>query len=431
MNPAAEPERSLEINSYLIPGITLLMVFLQVFFPFKGWTILAAGFGGIWGLAYLWAKAIKDGLHIRREIRFGWMQVGDHIQEKISLENFSRFPAPWVKVFDHSEMPGYSINKITTIGGKWYSPWISRGICQRRGIYTLGPTSLEAGDPFGLYTVKVDYQETVTMMVVPPIVSLPQIEIAPGGRTGEGKSTSTGLERTIVAGGVREYIPGDSLRWLHWPTTARMNKPYVRMFDHSPSSDWWILLDMDREVQAGKGQMSTEEFGVILAASLVHEGLQKGKQVGLISYGKKLIWHQPGEGDGHLWEILRSLAEVRPGGPKLPLMLDKIRGLLGGRTSLAIITPNIDPIWLNNLGYLQRKAIVPTVLLLNPSGFGGQGNPATIQGRLLYMGIKHYNITDKFQDLTQSHPEEAQIQPRSRVKDYSPIRGNQAARRRN
>jgi uncharacterized protein (DUF58 family) len=431
MTPAAAPERSIKINSYLIPGITLLMVTLQVFFPFKGWAILATGFGGMWGLAYLWANSIKKGLRIRREIRYGWKQVGDHIQEKISLENLSRFPALWVKVFDHSEMPGYSINKITTIGSKWYSPWISRGICQRRGVYTLGPTSLESGDPFGLYTVKIDYQETVTMMVVPPVVSLPRIEIAPGGRTGEGKSTSSGLERTIVAGGVREYIPGDSLRWLHWPTTARMNKPFVRMFDYSPSSNWWILLDMDQEVQAGTGQLSTEEFGVILAASLVHEGLQKGKQVGLISYGKELIWHQPGEGDGHLWEILRSLAEVRPGGPKLPVMLDKIRSVLEGRTSLVIITPNVDPIWLNNLGYLQRKAIAPTVLLLNPSGFGGQGNPATIQGRLLYMGIKHYNITDKFQDLTQPHPEEGQIQSRSRILNFSPMWGKQPTSRRN
>ena len=201
---------------------------------------------------------------------------------------------------------------------------------------------------------------------------------------------------------VREYMPGDSLRWLHWPTTARMNKPYVRMFDYSPSSNWWILLDMDAEVQAGTGQLSTEEFGVILAASLVNEGLSKGKQVGLITYGKELIWHQPRDGDGHLWETLRSLAEVRPGGPSLPIMLDKIRSSLEGRTSLVIITANIDPIWLNNLGILQRKGVVPTVLLLNPSGFGGQGNPATIQGRLLYMGIKHYNITDKFQDISQT-----------------------------
>ncbi len=431
MTPTAAPERSIEINSYLIPGITLLVFALQIFFPFKGWAILATGFGGMWGLAYLWARAIKDGLHIRREIRYGWMQVGDHIQEKISLENKSRFPALWVKVFDHSEMPGYSINKITTIPGKWYSPWISRGICKRRGIYTLGPTSLEAGDPFGLYTVKIDYQETVTMMVVPPVISLPRIEIAPGGRTGEGKSTSSGLERTIVAGGVREYIPGDSLRWLHWPTTARMNKPFVRVFDYSPSSNWWILLDMDQDVQVGKGQLSTEEFGVIIAASLVHAGLQKGKQVGLITYGNELIWHQPGEGDAHLWEILRSLAEVRPGGPSLPIMLEKIRNSMEGRTSLVIITPNINPVWLNNLGYLLRKGVVPTVLLLNPSGFGGSGNPASIQGRLLYMGIKHYNITNKFQDIAQSHSEDNIIQPRERITKYTPLRVNPSRIRRN
>jgi uncharacterized protein (DUF58 family) len=226
-------------------------------------------------------------------MRFGWMQVGDHIQERFAIDNGSRIPALWIKIIDHSQMPGYSASIVRSVRSKWHSHWFTRGVCNRRGIYTLGPTSIETVDPLGIFTIRIHYSETVTMMVVPSVVPLPQIEIATRGRTGEGRSTSSGLERTIVAGGVREYTPGDSMRWLHWPTTARKNKPHVRLFDFSPASNWWILLDMDPTVQAGKGQETTEEYSVILAASLVNEGLKQDKMVGFITYGDDLIWHPP------------------------------------------------------------------------------------------------------------------------------------------
>ncbi len=339
-------------------------------------------------------------------MRFGWMQVGDHIQERLSIENDSRMPALWVKIIDHSEIPGYTASKVVSVKSQWNTHWFTRGVCNRRGIYTLGPTSLEIVDPLNIFTIRIHYSKTVTMMIVPPIVPLPQIEIASGGRTGEGKSTSSGLERTIVAGGVREYKPGDSLRWLHWPTTARKNKPYVRVFDYSPSSNWWVLLDMDPKVQVGKWEESTEEYSVILAASLVNEGLKEDRSVGLITYSDKLIWHPPNVGDAHLWKILRSLAVVRPTGPALPEMLDNLRTTLEQRTSLVVITPNIDPGWLNNLGLLIRKGIVPTVLLLNPAGFGGIGKPDAIQDRLLRMGIRHYSFNNTFQALSQFQPGE-------------------------
>jgi uncharacterized protein (DUF58 family) len=419
MSSKKPAERSLRVNSYLIPALALTLIVVQLLFPFKGWAILASSFVGLCFFSYIWALSLKKHLSLDREMRFGWMQVGDHIQERFSIENDSRIPALWVKIIDHSQMPGYTASNVASVRSQWYSHWFTRGVCNRRGIYTLGPTTLETVDPLGMFTVRIHYSETVTMMVVPPVVPLPQIEIAPGGRTGEGKSTSSGLERTIVAGGVREYVPGDSLRWLHWPTTARKGKPYVRVFDFSPASNWWILLDMDPSVQAGKGQESTEEYSVILAASLVNEGLKQDKLVGLITYGDNLIWHPPDVGEGHLWKILRSLAVVRPTGPSLPDMLEHLRTALEQRTSLVIITPNINPGWLNNLGLLIRKGIVPTILLLNPEGFGGIGKADDIQDRMLRMGIKHYNFNDSLQDLAQFQPGDYPLQPGEQMRKYT------------
>ena len=418
MSSRNPPDRSLRVKSYLIPAFALTMTLVQLLFPYKSWAILASSFIGLTLFSYFWSWSLKNNLSLEREMRFGWMRVGDHIQERFAIDNDSWMPALWVKVIDHSYMPGYKVSTVKNVRSQWYSQWFTHGDCERRGIYTLGPTSLETHDPLGIFTVRIDYSETVNMMVVPRVIPLPQIEIAPGGRTGEGKSTSSGLERTIIAGGVREYVPGDSLRWLHWPTTARHNKPYVRVFDFSPASNWWILLDMDPNVQAGKGQKSTEEYSVILAASLVNEGLKQDKMVGFITMGDELIWHTPDIGDGHLWKILRSLAVVRPTGPPLPEMLKHLRATLDQRTSLVVITPNMNTGWLNNLGLLIRKGIVPTVLLLNPSAFGGQDNPNAIQSRLLNMNIKYYNFSDTLQDQSQFEPLGPEYQPGEQMRKY-------------
>ncbi len=400
------PKRSLRLNAYLIPSLVVILAGLQVLFPFRGWVILLAGFGGMWLISYLWARALKRGLKLEREMRFGWLQVGDKLQERISLENDSRIPAIWVKVSDHSDLPGYNISTVSSVRSQWYHHWFTDGICNQRGIYTLGPTSLETEDPFGIYTVRVDYTTTVTMMVVPPVVPLLEIEIAPGARAGEGTSTGQGLEQTVSAGSVREYAPGDSLRHVHWPTTAHKGEPYVRVFDFSPASDWWVLLDMDPAVQAGEGQHSTEEHGVILAASLVNQGLKLGKAVGLITYGQNLIWHSPANGDSHLWTVLRSLATARSNAPPLGKLLTHIRGSLEQRTSLVIITPNLNSEWINSLGLLKRSGVVPTVLLLNPVSFGGVGNPKSIQENLIALGVRFYTINDELQRRAELKPKD-------------------------
>lgn len=233
MTSHTPPTINIQFRSYLLPALSVVLLAFQLIAPFKGWMILLTGFGGAWLLSYLWVRSLARGLDLVREMRFGWAQVGDSIQERFTLRNRGWAPALWIMVIDHSDMPGYKISAVTGVGGGGRRHWFSRGSCARRGLFTLGPTSLETGDPFGIYSVRLDYQASFTMLVVPPVVHLPSIEIAPGGRAGEGRRFHRALEQTISAGSVREYIPGDDMRRLHWATTARRGEPYMRVFEHT------------------------------------------------------------------------------------------------------------------------------------------------------------------------------------------------------
>ncbi|MCS7062006.1 MAG: DUF58 domain-containing protein [Anaerolineae bacterium] len=359
----------------MLPVLIGALILLQLINPWQGWMILLVGLGGAWLIAWLWARALAHGLLFRREMRYGWAQVGDRLEERFTLQNTAFAPALWVEVIDHTALPEYQAGRVTGVDSRSQTQWRTQSVCTRRGVFTLGPTTLRSGDVFGIYSVTVESSSSTTLMVLPPIIPLPHIEVAPGGRAGEGRPRTNAPEQTVSAATVREYSPGDSLRHIHWLTTARRGSFFVRLFDNTPAGHWWIILDMDRAAHVGQGQDSTEEHAITLAASLADAGLRAGHSVGLIAFGDELVWLPPRNGDPQRWSVLRALALLKPGSVKLEELLERVRPTIGLSSSVIIITPAIAPVgkaspgWLARLLMLRRRGIVPTVLLLDAQAY--------------------------------------------------------------
>lgn len=397
----------LKLNSRLLPALVGLLLVVQVIAPYDGWLILLVGLAGAWLAAYAWAQALARGLSIRRERRFGWTQVGDRLEERFTLANRSSLPGLWVEVDAEATLPDYQVSRASAVDGQAQVQWRTQGICTRRGLFTLGPTTLRSGDPLGIYTLEISSPQTTQLMVTPPIVPLPEIEVAAGGYAGEGRPRPDALERTASAASVRQYLPGDSLRWIHWRTTARRGSPYVRLFEGAPAGDWWIILDLDGGAQAGHDQESTEEYGVVLAASLADRGLSQGRGVGLAVNSEDMAWLPPREGEGQRWEILRALALVAPGKRPLAELLARMRPLFGRYASLIVITPAVEGAWIQELLPLVWLGASPTVLLLDRDTFSGpeaarSGNPAA--GVLGELGLQHYTIPCGLLDRPEARP---------------------------
>jgi uncharacterized protein (DUF58 family) len=399
------PSATLKLNTRLLPLLVALLLVMQLTYPYKGWLILLIGLGGVWLISFMWAYSLARNLYSIREMRFGWAHVGDRLEERLTILNTGFFGALWVEIVDHTTMPDYSISRVTGVGGQSENHWQTQGVCTRRGLFTLGPTTMQSGDPFGLFTVTIHNPDFTTITVTPPIVPLPAIQIAPGGRAGEGRPRPNALEQTITTAGIRNYVPGDSLHWVHWPTTARQGSFYVRLFDSTPSGDWWIFVDLDEQVQAGLGDASTEEHSIILAASLADRGLRSGRAVGLVAYGQELVWLPPQNGDTQRHEILRALAVARPGPRPLTDLLLHTRPAYGQIASLIIITAAVeDNDWLEALLPLQQQGAVATVLLLDPLSFGGNGDITRMEVLLADLGISHYRITRDLLDRPDARP---------------------------
>jgi hypothetical protein len=101
----------------------------------------------------------------------------------------------------------------------------------------------------------------------------------------------------------------------------------------------------------------------------------------------------PQKGAAHQWRILQALATVRAGGIwPLDRVLAEMDRNLGRGTTLAVITPSCDPAWVAGLLPPMRRGVTPTVVLLDPVSFGGQGNPDALTELLADLGVPSHRI---------------------------------------
>ncbi|MGD8464427.1 MAG: DUF58 domain-containing protein [Anaerolineae bacterium] len=400
-----EPTVTLQLKRRWLLWVLPVLLVLHVIAPSRAWVALFMTCGALLGLAYLWARQMVGQVQLTREQYYGWVHVGDLLEERFTLRNKSMFPVLWIEIEDHSDLPGYSAHTVRSVDGTQTVHWRTEGICRQRGLFTLGPWQARLSDPFGIFDITFDYPVSRNILVYPPVVRLPTLILPRGAATGTGRTSRRALEVTTNAAGIRAYAPGDSLNQIHWRSTARQDNLMVKTFDLEPSGDLWIVLDMDASVQAGEGEESTEEYGVILAASLADRTIRENRAVGLVAYGTQpetagdepeplptLV--MPQKGRAHQWSILQALARVRAGGrwPLIRVLAEMDRNL-GRGTTLAVITASCDSEWVAGLLPPMRRGVAPTVLLLDPVSFGGEGNPEALTHLLANLGIPSHRIS--------------------------------------
>jgi len=373
--------------------MAVLLILLQLVSPHRAWIILLCGVGGMSLAAYLWARSLASSVRVTRSLRYVWAQVGDLLEERFTLHNRGTWPVLWAEVDDQSNLPGYPSGRVAAAGGGETYHWRVSTVCRRRGLFTLGPWTVRTQDPFGLFIVTQHYEQTHSLLVVPPVVELPSLILPRGVATGRAVARQPAADLTLNVSTVRPYAPGDPLRRIHWPSTAHRDALISKTFDAEVAGDLWIVLDLDAGVQAGEGEESTEEYGVILAASLADRMLRQNRAVGLAAYGARDTYLVPGRGEGQLWRLLRALALVQAGERRpLATVLTEMRPVLGRQATVAAITPSGDPAWVEALWPLLGQGVAPTAILLDPASFGGQGNLSVVRSMLAGLGIPAHVI---------------------------------------
>ena len=114
----------------------------------------------------------------------------------------------------------------------------------RRGLYLVGPSRLETGDPFGLMRRVLATREPSPVLVVPRVH---QVDVQMGGAQTEAEEAEERAGSETFHS-LREYVPGDPQKLIHWKSTARTGKLMVRrMVDTTVP---WLLVILDVNARA-------------------------------------------------------------------------------------------------------------------------------------------------------------------------------------
>ena len=112
---------------------------------------------------------------------------------------------------------------------------------------------------------------------------------------------------------VREYQYGDDVRDIDWNVTARLNHPYVKIFEEEREMTVMLLVDVSGSNHFGTHHQFKEELVAEIAATLAFSAIQNNDKVGVILFSDKIeMFIPPQKGRTHILRIIRELISFEP-----------------------------------------------------------------------------------------------------------------------
>ncbi len=114
---------------------------------------------------------------------------------------------------------------------------------------------------------------------------------------------------------VREYQPGDDVRTIDWNVTARMGRPYIKLFREERELVVMLLVDISASGQFGTVKKMKKEVAAEVAALLAYTAIRNNDKVGLILFSDHVEKYvPPKKARGHGWRVIREILSFEPRG---------------------------------------------------------------------------------------------------------------------
>jgi len=353
-------------------------------------------------LALIWSWFAVARITVSRKTRTRRAQVGRTLGEVFQVRNKALLHKLWLEVQDYSDLPGHRVSQvIPLLGGRATYRWYADTECIVRGEFTLGPMGIASGDPFGLFNKERRTSGGLHVIVYPQTLPVSKFDSPANMLSGGEPRRQRSHTITTNAAGVREYAPGDSFNRIHWASSARKDRLMVKEFEIDPLTDVWLLPDFSAhtliEAQGlihvngdgavlprnGSIPQSSEEYTVVIAASLANYFVEQKRALGFTAYVPHREVYQPERGHRQLLHILETLAVARS---KSPYTLAETMSLetpyMSRGTTVIAITASLDPAWIFELQVLAKKGMRPMAILLDPTTFGGYGDVDSVRSML-------------------------------------------------
>ena len=192
-------------------------------------------------LLYLWTRSMINSLEVEIVRETQHATQGKSIRGHITLRSNSILPKIWLELSDKSTIPSHTSKRAITLSSKGTTIWSYNTRALLRGVYTLGPLTVTATDPFGFFKFSKTFGSESTLLIYPYTPEISYFNTPSSNLPGEGHFRKRSHNITPNIFGLRDYASGDSFNRIHWPSTAKKGRMIVKEFEIDPSSE--LVLD--------------------------------------------------------------------------------------------------------------------------------------------------------------------------------------------
>lgn len=149
---------------------------------------------------------------------------------------------------------------------------------ERRGRFTLGPVRTVRADPIGLVRREIVYTDALDLIVHPRTIDIPSTSSGLV-RDLEGQPTRDLTPSDLAFHALREYVPGDDRRHIHWKSTAKTGRFMVRQFEETRRSHLIVALSI---ASIDFGSDDEFELAVSVTGSLGARAIRDAREVSVV-----------------------------------------------------------------------------------------------------------------------------------------------------
>ena len=258
-----------------------------------------------------------------------------------------------------------------------------------RGRYVLSDAVLALGDHLGLESLTTRVETGGFAVIVQPRLVDVALLFSDAGRAGGyGRRLLLRRPAGFDLHSVREYTQGESLRRVHWPTTARTGQLMVKELEDSPRDAAVVLLDCDPAGCVGSSSDTSFDAAVRAAGSVLRHYAGRSRRAILVTTGRACVAQPVTSLDVDFPAAVGELSAAEPDAlSALPAWLRQGRLREAPAGELVVVTSNLDPVAIDAIHAVSLGRLVSVVWVDAPSYMGRPTASATGPLRLLRLGI--------------------------------------------
>ena len=286
-------------------------------------------------LAIAWVRLSARPPYVRRHGAARDVIEGDDVRIDLEVEPTSAIAPPTLVAHERPGDLGERRVQLYRVGRRRFAGGYELRAVPR-GRYAFDAVRLTVQDPFGLTRAELVQGEPQALVVYPRLVELERLFSEGGAHAQDGRRLLLRRPTGYELHSVREYVEGESLRKVHWRSTAKRGRLMVKELEDAPRDEVAVLLD-------GYGAAGESfETAVRAAGSILQAHLRRGRRCALV-VNSAARESQAVASENDWRKALEVLAGTMPSAPTRAFALLQADGGIAARSlELVVVTSELD-----------------------------------------------------------------------------------------